>query len=269
MDPDRGFRGEVADLYHQYRHGYPDAVIDALTGAFGLTGQDVVVDLGCGTGHLAVPIARRVRAVVGVDPEPDMLKRARQAARDAGVPNLSWMLGTDTDIPALRHLLGDRSAGAVTVGQALHWMRHADLFRAVIPLVRAGGGIAVVTNGTPLWLQDNDWSLALRDFMERWLDTKLTYRCGTDEASQRRYHEDLTAAGFEVLSTAVDYDADLDLDQLVGGVYSALGADRLPAPDQRAAFTEQVRAALAPHDHFTEHVHVAILAGRLGGLPAI
>lgn len=44
---DLGFRGEVADLYHRYRHGYPSAVLDALAGAFRLTGQDVVVDLGC------------------------------------------------------------------------------------------------------------------------------------------------------------------------------------------------------------------------------
>jgi SAM-dependent methyltransferase len=261
---DLGFSGEVADLYHRYRHGYPGAVIDALAGAFGLTDQDVVVDLGCGTGQLTLPTARRVRAVVGVDPEPDMLRRARQAAQDMDVPNVSWLLGADTDIPALRGLLGDRSAGAVTVGQALHWMDHAGLFRSVIPLVRAGGGIAVVTNGTPLWLQDTDWSRALRDFMERWLDTTLTYPCGTDEHSQRRYREGLAAARFEVLSTAVDYDADLDLDQLVGGVYSALGVSRLPAPDRRAAFAGQVRAALAPHEHVTEHVHVAILAGRLG-----
>jgi len=183
-----GFSGEVADFYHRYRRGYPDAVLDALAGAFGLNRQDVVVDLGCGTGQLTLPMARRVRAVVGVDPEPDMLRRARQAARDLAVPGVSWMLGADTDIPALRALLGDNSAAAVTVGQALHWMQHASLFRAVIPLLRAGGGIAVVTNGTP-WL---------------------------------------------------------------------------PAPDQRGAFAEQVRTALAPHERFTEHMHVAILAGRIG-----
>jgi SAM-dependent methyltransferase len=167
---DLGFSGEVADLYHRYRHGYPDAVIDALAGTFELTGQDVVVDLGCGTGQLALSMARRVRAVVGVDPEPDMLRRARQAAQDLDVIGVSWMLGTDADIPALGGLLGDRSAAAVTIGQALHWMNHTDLFRAVSPLVRAGGGIALVTNGTPLWLQDTDWSRALRGFMERWLD---------------------------------------------------------------------------------------------------
>lgn len=38
------------------------------------------MDLGCGTGQLALLMAGRVRAVIGVDPEPDMLQRARQAA---------------------------------------------------------------------------------------------------------------------------------------------------------------------------------------------
>jgi 2-polyprenyl-3-methyl-5-hydroxy-6-metoxy-1,4-benzoquinol methylase len=55
MEP--GFSGEVAGFYHRYRHGYPPAALDALAGAFGLAGQDVVVDLGCGTGQLALPMA--------------------------------------------------------------------------------------------------------------------------------------------------------------------------------------------------------------------
>jgi SAM-dependent methyltransferase len=256
-----GFSGEVADFYHRYRHGYPAAALDALAGAFGLTGQDVVVDLGCGTGQLALPMAARVRAVVGVDPEPDMLRRARQAARERAVSNVTWMIGADTDIPALRALLGDNSVAAVTIGQALHWMNRDDLFPAIIPLVRPGGGVAVVTNGTPLWLQDTDWSRALRGYLEHWLGRKLTFACGTDERSQQRYRDDLASAGFDVLATAVDYVAELDLDQLVGGIYSALPVTQLPAPDQRPAWAEQIRRAVAPHEHFREHVHVAILAG--------
>ena len=94
---DLGFRGEVADFYHRYRHGYPGAVLDALAGAFGLTGQDVVVDLGCGTGQLTLPMAARVRAVVGVDPEPDMLQRARRAARERDTRNVSWMIGARSE----------------------------------------------------------------------------------------------------------------------------------------------------------------------------
>jgi trans-aconitate methyltransferase len=260
---DLGFRGEVADLYHMYRRGYPAVVVDVLVDAFGLSDQDVTVDLGCGTGQLTLPMAGRVRAVLGVDPEPDMLRRARRAAHDEGLSNVSWMIGADTDVPALRGLLGDRSTGAVTIGQALHWMRHEELFPALAPLLRAGGGIAVVTNGTPLWLQQSDWSRALRAHLERWLGTELTFACGTDEQSQRRYQDALAMAGFDVSSTAVDYVAELNLGQLVGGVYSALPVDQLPAPDQRLDFAEQVQAALGPHEQFSEPVHVAIIIGRV------
>jgi ubiquinone/menaquinone biosynthesis C-methylase UbiE len=258
------FGGEAAGYYHRFRHGYPSAVTETLVDAFGLTRQDVLVDLGCGTGQLTLPIARHLRAVIGVDVEPDMLEYGRQAARDADVRNVTWMLGGDTDVPALRRLLGDGSVGAITVAQALHWMKHQELFLAVLPLLRPGGGIAVVTNGTPLWLQDSDWSRALRGFLEHWLGTTLTSACGTDEQSQRRYRDDLATAGFDVCTTAVDYVASLDTDQLIGGVYSAMGG-RMPDASQRPVFAEQLRAAVGPHDHFSEPVHVAIVVGSRRG----
>jgi hypothetical protein len=44
----------------------------------------------------------------------------------------------------------DRPVAIVTIAQALHWMQAPELFRAAAPLIRPGGGVAVVTNGTPL-----------------------------------------------------------------------------------------------------------------------
>jgi SAM-dependent methyltransferase len=268
---DLGFRGEVADFYHRFRRGYPPAVIDALVDAFALTTDDVVVDLGCGTGQLTLPLAERVRSVVAVDPEPDMLLRARGAARERGVANVSWMIGSDTDLPALGTVIGDRRLGVVTIGQALHWMRHDELFRVVPPLIRSGGGVAVVTNGKPLWLQDTAWSRALRGFLADWLGSEPTNACGTDEASQRRYRDGLTAAGYAVAVAGVDYTDELSAEQIVGGVCSALPVDRLPTPEQRPRFAEELHRTLQPHRPFTEHVHVAILTGRWsaphGGAP--
>jgi trans-aconitate methyltransferase len=259
---DLGFGGEVAGFYHQYRRGYPPAVIDTLTGAFGLTGSDLVIDLGCGTGQLTLPIARRVQAVAGVDPEPDMLARARQAAAEQAVTNASWLLAADTDIPALAALLGDRRAGAVTIGRALHWMAYRELIPALVPLLRLGGGIAVITNGTPMWLQDSPWSRALRSFLEQWLGSRPAGTCGTDDASQQRYRDTMTEAGLDVTEIQYDYIDELDLDHFVGGVYSALPAQRLPRPDQRTAFADQIRRAVAPHAPFTEPVPVRMLLGR-------
>ena len=259
-----GFSGEVVEFYHRYRHGYPAAVIDILVDAFQLTLQDVVVDVGCGTGQLTLPIAEKVRGVVGVDPEPDMLRRARKAADDANVSNVTWLLGADTDLPAVGRVIGDGSIGAVTVGQALHWMQQDQLFRSAVSLVRAGGGAAVVTNGAPLWLQDSDWSRALRGWLERWLGEKLTFACGTDEQSQRRIHQAMTQAGFDVGSTSVDYEGGAhSRSDVVGGILSALPVSRLPAADARPGFAQQISVALGPDRCFSERVRVAILAGRV------
>ncbi|WP_300612400.1 class I SAM-dependent methyltransferase [Trebonia sp.] len=269
MGEDLGFGGEVAGFYHQYRRGYPAAVIDMLTGAFGLTGDDLVIDLGCGTGQLTLPIARRVRAVAGVDPEPDMLARARQAATEQGVTNVSWLLGADTDIPAFAALLGGRRAGAVTIAQALHWMRYRELILALVPLLRPGGGIAVVTNGTPMWLQDSAWSRALRGFLYQWQGSSPSNACGTDDASQQRYRDAITEAGLDVTEIRYDYTDELDFDHLVGGVYSALSVQRLPPPGQRAAFADEIRRAVTPHAPFVEPVPVRMLIGRVPGQPDV
>jgi SAM-dependent methyltransferase len=239
-----GFSGEVVDYYHRYRRGYPALVIDALVTALQLRPEDIVLDLGCGTGQLALPLATRARAVIGMDPEIDMLERARDVARQQGMANVIWVLGADSDIPALGRLLQGGALGAVTIGQALHWMDHDALFTDLAPLVRSGAGVAVVTNGTPAWLQDTMWSRALRGFLERWLDRSLTFPCGSDDASQQRYAASLRAAGFQVSVASVEYTAEMDLDHLIGGVYSALSVHQLPAVEQRPAFgTDSAGAA--------------------------
>jgi ubiquinone/menaquinone biosynthesis C-methylase UbiE len=76
--------GEVADYCAKYRRGYDASVIDWLADAVGLDSGGAVVDLGCGTGQLAIPISARARAVVAGDPEPDMLVRGAAASADAG-----------------------------------------------------------------------------------------------------------------------------------------------------------------------------------------
>jgi SAM-dependent methyltransferase len=217
---DLGFTGEVADLYHKYRRGYPPAAIDAIVKAFQLTEDDLAIDLACGTGQIAVPLAAEVRAVIGVDPSPDMLARAQKES--SHIKNAVWLLAADTDIPHLTSVLGERSVKVITVGQALHWMDHESLFKAARPLIQDKGGIAILTNGTPLWLQNTTWSQALRAVMEEWLDTKLSYACGTDELSQRKYVKALTSAGYAVNRAKVEYDDDLRLDEIIGGVLSAV-----------------------------------------------
>jgi SAM-dependent methyltransferase len=266
--PSPAFTGAVADHYAQFRRGYPSPVIDRLVAVLDLDERSRVLDLGCGTGQLTVPLAARTHAVLGVDVEADMLRLARRAAQGAGAGNITWALGADSDVGALGPLLGARSLDAVTIGQALHWMDPPCLFAALRPLVRPGGSVAVIANGTPLWLQETGWSRALRAHLEAWFAITATSWCGTDPSSRAQYRRALVDAGFDrTTDTSLAYAEDLTFTQLVGSLYSAMSEDQLPRDGERETFEQQLRDALGASsgdETFTELVNVAILVGTAG-----
>jgi ubiquinone/menaquinone biosynthesis C-methylase UbiE len=259
----RGFSGEVAEYYSRFRRGYPPRVVDALVDAFDLDHDDVVIDLGCGTGQLTLPLARRVHAAVGVDPEPDMLRLAAAAATTESVRNVSWVRGFDSDLPEIADRIGASAIGAITVATAIHWMNHVELFTAARSIVRPYGGVAVVTNGSPLWLQDSDWSRRLRTVLEDWTGREVRSSCGTDEDSRRAYRAAMATAGFTVHHATVDYEAELDIAEIIGGLFSAMPHADVADPVRRERFASEVRSALAPQTRFTEHVSVGIQSGVL------
>lgn len=264
----RRFAGETAEFYARFRQPYPEEIFDQLREAFALTGDDTVLDLGCGTGLTTLPMAGRAGTVIGMDPEPDMLHIAREAALRAGAENVSWVLGADTDLPALAAALGPRSGGGgalslLTIGQALHMMDARAVFSAAAPMLRPGGGVAVLSNGSPLWRLDEPWSRALREFLTDYLGRPPAGSCGTSAEDRERYAARLRAAGYHgVRELAHSATYRLSVEQLVGGTYSAIPTGELPAAEDRPAFAERVRRALPPEeDGFTAELRSTALIG--------
>lgn len=257
-----GFSGEVAEYYAKYRRGYPPELFDVLQAEFGWTGDDAVLDLGCGTGQLAVPAAARVGAVIGMDPEPDMLRFAGEAAASAGAGNTVWVLGSDADIPEIGAQIGVGRLASVLVGQALHWMRHEVLFPRLLPLLRPGGGVAVVADGSPLWLQDSDWSHALRDCLESHFGSRPGPAGGSSAHDRARYARDLEAAGYrEVREITVRRTNELTVDQLIGALFSTFSAESLPPEPQRTELAQRIRWSLPSGKPLIEDAEVtAVLA---------
>jgi hypothetical protein len=46
---------------------------------------------------------------------------------------VAWTAGADTDMAAIGARLGPGAADVVTIGQALHWVKHPVLFGAARP----------------------------------------------------------------------------------------------------------------------------------------
>lgn len=266
MAPVEVFAGEVADNYAKYRRGYRPDLLGALATRFALGPGSRVLDLGCGTGQLARPLADRAGSVIGMDPSADMLSLAHDGT---AAPNVAWLLGSDEQVPGLESLLGKESLDLVTIGQALHWMDAADLFTALLPLLRPGGGIAVIANGVPVWLQETPWARAIVATSRKWFGELNFPSCGTSDPDRARYRELLTSAGYTVDELRFPYDEEFTTSEVIGSFYSAAPLERLSAA-QRPEFDQDLRTALEtaqPDGRFVEHVDVRVLLARVGTPP--
>src|SRR5579862_4001127 len=99
------------------RPPYPAEVFDRLA-ALVVGPPAPVLDLGCGTGDLARPLAARtqqVRCVDAVDCSAPMLARARTLP-GGDQPTLRWVLGAAESVSL------NPPYGLVTAGESLHWM---------------------------------------------------------------------------------------------------------------------------------------------------
>jgi SAM-dependent methyltransferase len=179
-------------------------------------------------------------------------------ARRHAVPNVRWHRGTDRD---LADIAAGRRLAAVTAAVAIHWMDRDALFRAARPLLRDGGGIAIVTNGAPLWLQDTDWSRAVNETLADWVGHPVDDACQTDAAGRARNRDALNQNGYRVVEETVAYTAELTFDHLVGGLLSAMPAMR---QTQRDALAAGLSERLGGRDRFAEQVTVHIQCGHSG-----
>lgn len=88
------------------------------------SGDEVVVDVGAGTGAVALELAPHVECVVGLDISEGMLEKARKKARELGVENVEFREGRFRD-------LGVESADVVVSSFALHHLDDSEKRDAV------------------------------------------------------------------------------------------------------------------------------------------
>lgn len=109
-------------------------------------GTGDVVDVGCGTGTLAVALARAGASVVGVDGDEDILRRARLKAEAAGV-RVEWRHGLAGELP-----LADASADVAVCTLLLHHLAPAvkdAALRDIRRFLRPGGRLLIGDFGAP------------------------------------------------------------------------------------------------------------------------
>ena len=113
----------TAWYYARYRPAYPREAIDILTARFNLNQATAVLDLGCGTGQIAIPLAARGIPVYAVDPDVEMLAEGLRAEQRAGIYGITWLGGDDDCL----NRLPLAPLTLCTMGESYHWMNRDEV----------------------------------------------------------------------------------------------------------------------------------------------
>jgi SAM-dependent methyltransferase len=228
----------TAEFYARYRPGYPPELIERLAAAAGLDGTGRLLDLGTGTGQLAVPLARFVEEVVAVDPEREML---------AQLP-----AGIRTRLARAEEV--DESWGAfrlVTIGRAFHWMDGDVVMERLARVTRQLALVGDTVEGSEAWSTLHAVSREL-----------LGERPPMKQPTVRFAEALASSPFFDVQQITVEVERTWTIDQLIGFAYSTSFASLARVGDRREEFERELRARLKPS--YRERVTVDALLGRRG-----
>jgi SAM-dependent methyltransferase len=137
-DPTARFTDRVAD-YAAHRPSYPPETIDLLAREGVLRREDVVADVGSGTGILTALLLGNGNTVHAVEPNAAMAEEAR--AQLGANPRFHPVAGRaeETGLP-------DASCDVVTAAQAFHWFDVDGARRELRRILRPRGPVVLIWN---------------------------------------------------------------------------------------------------------------------------
>jgi SAM-dependent methyltransferase len=159
----------AASDYALYRPGYPDEVVNAVITAPQLRPGSRVLEIGCGTGQLSVPLARHRAELVAVELGPNLAAIARRNL--AAFPAVRVEVGGFEEWP-----LPADPFDVVVSATALHWIDPPVRFSKPAEALKPGGVLVVVhvhhvKGGTPGFFGETQpfyvrWGLSDDPFFE-------------------------------------------------------------------------------------------------------
>jgi SAM-dependent methyltransferase len=254
--PDLTLFEGTAWYYARYRPAYPPWLFELIVERFGLDGSGRLLDLGCGTGEIAVPLSRHVQEVVALDVSTEMIEEARQRGEREGAANVRWLvMPAETIGPELG------TFRLITVGSAFHWMDRGEVLRRGHALLTSGSGIAVAGFvGMTFWRSEVPWEQAMVRVIQRWLGPERRAGQGTFPWDHRPHEEVLAASSFQRIEIGEQRVHHVwDIDSLAGYLYSTSFCSPALLGDNKAAFEADLRDTLqrlSPEGRFEQDLRL-------------
>ncbi len=241
------FSGTAAS-YARYRVPYPVELLDDLRHRAGVTGEGRLLDLACGPGRVALPLAGFFSEVWVVDQEPEMIEVGRKQATQKGLTNVRWIAGRAEEVEA-----SPCSFELITIGEAFHRLDQRLIAGRAMEWLAPGRGLA--TMGCFSILRGNEpWHDILRTVIRKWAGHGSATRPTSTNPTPRSRGADhdrevLKTFGFEDIG---GYDFPhphvWTLDSIIGNLNSTSKLSTRALGDEAERFEAGVRHALLDYD---------------------
>lgn len=116
--------------------------------------NDVVLDLGCGTGKQLIQLSQRVKLAIGIDISDGMIKQAEENAESESVQNTEFYIGTFEE-PSLNVNLKAKYITKIISNYALHHLTTEFKKKAIEKMIAIGGeSLQSIIVGDLMFFQD-------------------------------------------------------------------------------------------------------------------
>jgi SAM-dependent methyltransferase len=248
-------------FYAAYRAPYPQRLIELVADAVCLAAPHRLLDLGCGPGTLAIAFASRTAETIAMDPEPEMLNAAAQAAAAANIA-LTYVEGSSFDLSPEMGLFR-----LISMGRSFHWMDRPSVLTMLDRMVEPGGAVALFDE-TPIGQRARAWRTAIHQSIESFSDNRSPGHW-RNSPEWLAHEEVLAASPFPTMTRfGVIVRRDLGTDDLIGRAHSMSSGSPEAMGDRDAEFTADLRQRLEqlePSGKFVELVEMSGLVARRRG----
>ncbi len=132
------FSNRVED-YVKYRPGYPKGILNYLQEDFGLNTEQIVVDIGAGTGISTALFLEEGYHVFAVEPNREMREKSVEL-----LSHFSKLITIDGN--AENTTLPEDCADVIVAGQAFHWFDQEKSKEEFKRILKPGGRVVIVWN---------------------------------------------------------------------------------------------------------------------------
>ena len=247
------------EYYAKYRPSIPKEVVNTIVGYFDIKLDDRILDLGCGTGQVAIAMDGRIKEMVCLDSDPKMIEQGKKRIKKSKT-TLIWINRGSEDLGKIRKELGIFKVAIIS--RAFHWMNQTQTLKDLAEFITEDGGIAILGDGS-IWTSKEKWQQAIKELVQKYLGEERRAGEKTFQQSEEPWENLIAKSAFKfVKKYEIEIVREWNLKSIIGWLFSNSFASPDYFGNQLRPFkkeVEQTLLAINPEGIFKETANWSII----------